>query len=119
MGGTTNVEVAVVEQAKGVLMLRYGLGSYEALAVLVSWSREADVGLGPLCRALVHGVCQGRRHASRESSWLVRWLEQRMRDEVVAASPGHFPGRLSGRLSGRFPGRFPGRIGADVGGLRR
>ena len=75
-------ESAVVEQAKGVLMLRYGVGSYEAFAVLVRWSREAGVVLQEAARALREGVCKGRVAAAHLDPWLVRWLEQRLRTEV-------------------------------------
>ena len=75
-------ESAVVEQAKGVLMLRYGVGSYEAFAVLVRWSREAGVVLQESARALMEGVCKGRVAAAHLDPWLVRWLEQRLRTEV-------------------------------------
>ena len=75
-------ESAVIEQAKGVLMLRYGVGSYEAFAVLLRWSREAGVVLQESARALMEGVCKGRVAAAHLDPWLVRWLEQRLRTEV-------------------------------------
>ena len=74
----------VIEQAKGVLMLRFGRGSYESLATLTQWSREADVTLLALCRAMVTGICQGR--VTPADHHLVRWLEKRLR--------GEHPGRL-------------------------
>ena len=70
----------VVEQAKGVLMLRYGIGSYESLATLAQWSRDAHVSLPELSRALVKGICQG--HSGPRERGLVRWLEHRLREEV-------------------------------------
>ena len=70
----------VVEQAKGVLMLRYGIGSYESLATLAQWSHDAHVSLPELSRALVKGICQG--HAGPRERGLVRWLEHRLREEV-------------------------------------
>ncbi len=50
----------VVEQAKGVLMLHYGSGSYEALGMMARWSEEAGVAVDNTARALVFGICQGR-----------------------------------------------------------
>jgi hypothetical protein len=76
-------EMAVIEQAKGVLMLRYGIGSYEALAVLGRWSQESGASLGDLSRAITHGVCQGHRGTATASTALVRWLEQRLREDLT------------------------------------
>lgn len=70
----------VVEQAKGVLMLRYGIGSYESLATLAQWSHDAHLSLPELSRALVKGICQG--HAGPRDRGVVRWLEHRLREEV-------------------------------------
>lgn len=78
-------EMAVVEQAKGVLMLRYGIGSYEALAVLGRWSQQSGFTIPDLARAITHGVCQG--HSTGEETALVRWLEQRLRDDLTGAVP--------------------------------
>lgn len=73
-------EPAVVEQAKGVLMLRFGIGSYEALAVLERWSHETGEPLPAVARAITHGICQGHDGAGDGS--LVRWLEQRFREDL-------------------------------------
>jgi ANTAR domain len=77
-------EPAVVEQAKGVLMLRYGIGSYEALAVLGRWSQESGFSLVDVARAITHGVCQGHSGRTPYERGLVRWLEQRLRGDVTA-----------------------------------
>lgn len=77
-------ELAVIEQAKGVLMLRYGIGSYEALAVLGHWSQESGVALVDLARALTHGVCQGHSGPDQTQEAVVRWLEQRLREDLSA-----------------------------------
>ena len=47
---TIEADRAVVEQAKGALMLRYGLNSHEALALLPAWSRE----MGTSVHAIAH-----------------------------------------------------------------
>ena len=73
---------AVVEQAKGVLMLRYGVGSYESLATLVRWAHDVDVPVPQIARTLTQGVCQGRPPAD-DGQWLVRWLEQRLREDIA------------------------------------
>lgn len=77
---------AVVEQAKGVLMLRYGVSSYEALAALAQWSRIAQVSLTELSRALVTGVCQG--HLTAGEGGLVRWLEHQLRRDLPQPTAG-------------------------------
>ncbi|GAB2741215.1 ANTAR domain-containing protein [Nocardioides pakistanensis] len=76
-------QALLVEQAKGALMFRYGITSYEALGVLLRWSRESGAGLTELSRALTHGVCQGRATFGMAGPWLVRWVEQRLRNDLV------------------------------------
>lgn len=80
-------ELAVVEQAKGVLMLRYGIGSYEALAVLGRWAQESGFSIPDVARAITHGVCQGHSGSAPYETGLVRWLEQRLRDDLAASGP--------------------------------
>jgi hypothetical protein len=75
----------VVEQAKGAVMLRYGVGSYEALAAMARWAREAHVTIEDVAHALVKGICQGR--VTPETQGMVRWLEQRLRSDIGGASP--------------------------------
>ena len=70
----------VVEQAKGALMLRYGIASRESLAVLDRWALEAGASVPEVATALVHGICLGR--VSAETEVTVRWLEQRLRGDV-------------------------------------
>ena len=70
----------LVEQAKGALMLRYGVGSRESLAVLERWSLEAGVPVRDVADALVTGICLGR--VTAETDGMVRWLEQRLRGGI-------------------------------------
>jgi hypothetical protein len=81
----TDLDRAIVEQAKGVLMLRYGVGSYESLAAMARWAREAHVPLPELANALVKGICQGR--VTPGTQGMVRWLEHRLRGDIGEA-PG-------------------------------
>lgn len=74
---------AVVEQAKGAIMLRYGVTSYESLAAMARWAREAHVSLEEVANAMVKGICQGR--VTPETKGLVRWLEQRLRAGIGEA----------------------------------
>lgn len=71
---------ALVEQAKGALMLRYGVGSRESLAVLQRWALEAGVPVRDIADALVTGICLGR--VTSETDGTVRWLEQRLRGDI-------------------------------------
>lgn len=76
----------MVEQAKGVLMFRYGVSSYEALAVLGRWAAESGYTLPAIARAITLGVCQGRWGTDRGDAGLVRWLENRLRTELAMAT---------------------------------
>jgi hypothetical protein len=78
----SRAESAVVEQAKGILMLRYGVGSYESFATLVRWSQDVDVTVVQIARTLTLGVCQGRTPSDDQGRWLLRWLEQRLREDI-------------------------------------
>lgn len=75
---------SVVEQAKGALMLHYGVSSYESLAAMARWAREAGVSVPEVAHALVKGVCQGR--VTQETEGMVRWLEQRLRAGIGEAA---------------------------------
>ena len=98
----TAAELAVVEQAKGVLMLRYGVGSYESLAAMARWAHEAQATLHEVAHALVKGVCQGR--VTAESQGMVRWLEQRLRGEIGEAPRAAAEGVAASRAGRRQPG---------------
>lgn len=76
-------ELAIIEQAKGVLMLRYGIGSFEALAVLERWSHQTGETLADISRAITHGICQGHSNPTADNAYLVRWLEQQFRLPLV------------------------------------
>lgn len=79
----------VVEQAKGAIMLRYGVSSYEALAAMARWAREAHVTIEDVAHALIKGICQGR--VTPEIQGMVRWLEQRLRGDIGEAPPTAAP----------------------------
>jgi hypothetical protein len=69
----------MVERAKGALMLRLGIGSPQALGLLLSWARTANTDLSRLADVLVRGLCEGDRDVVRTESLLLRWLETRLR----------------------------------------
>jgi ANTAR domain len=49
---------AVVEQAKGAVMLRYGVESHVALGILACWARGLDIPFARLAQAVVDGVTE-------------------------------------------------------------
>lgn len=70
----------VVEQAKGALMLRYGIDSPQAFAVMVRWSRLTRTSVPVLAHTLMHGICERNPGTETRQRTLVRWLEDQLRD---------------------------------------
>lgn len=70
----------VVEQAKGALMLRFGIDSHQAFAVLVRWSRVTRTSVPTLSQTLLHGICEGNPETEIRQRSLVRWLEDQLRN---------------------------------------
>ena len=68
-----------IEQAKGALMLRYGVNSQIALATLTRWADEAGADVAQVAHVLMHGICQGHVAVEARERHLVRWLEERLR----------------------------------------
>ena len=102
-------DVAVVEQAKGALMLRYGVGSYESLGAMVAWAREAEVTVHEVAHALVKGVCQG--HVTPDTRAMVRWLEKRLRTDIVEAGEDAGEGEGDGaRRRSTVVGHLPNQV---------
>ena len=81
----------VLEHARGALMLRYGIDSCQALAVLVHWSAASSASLDVVAHTLVHAICEGNPQTAARQRLLVRWLEQQMchhnLDQVLSTSP--------------------------------
>jgi hypothetical protein len=69
----------VMEHAKGALMLRYGIDSHQALAVLLSWARTTHTPVQTVAHTLVHGICEGSPQTELRQGPLMRWLESRLR----------------------------------------
>jgi hypothetical protein len=70
---------AVIEQAKGALMLHYRINSYQAFAVLVRWSRVTQLPVRTVAHTLVHGICEGSPQTEVRHRPLIRWLEDQLR----------------------------------------
>lgn len=75
-----DAHTAIIEQAKGALMLRYHVDSCEALAVLVRWARVTDTPVRTVAHTLLHGICEGNPQTEVRHRALVRWLEAQLRD---------------------------------------
>ena len=73
---------AVVEQAKGAVMLRYGVEPHVALGILACWARGLDIPFDKLARAVVDGVTE----------------------ESASAWPGHDPPARAGTAIRRTAG---------------
>lgn len=111
----TESDRAVVEQAKGVLMLHYGIDSRESRTVLDLWAREALVPLEDVADALIMGICLGQVPHGSEN--LVRWLEQRLRsgvDDVRGAGDEIAPARATTAGSATPPAPRP-EVAAALG----
>lgn len=78
----TDSDRAVVERATGALMLHFGTGSRESLAVLDRWASGTGVSLPEIADALVNGIGRGRVTPGTEHT--VRWLEQQIRRDTRA-----------------------------------
>lgn len=70
---------AVIEHAKGALMVRYGIDSHQAFAVLVRWSHVTRIPVHTIAGALVHGICEGGPQTEDRHRPLIRWLEDQLR----------------------------------------
>lgn len=78
---TTTPPGAVLEQAKGVLIFRYGIGADAALGLIELWAAERDATVDAVAQAVVRDICEGDRSQPSDPA-LVRWLEDRLRHEL-------------------------------------
>lgn len=76
---------ALIEQAKGALMLHYGIDSHQALAVLIGWARTSRTPVPTIAHTLLRGICEGNPQTEARHQALMRWLEAQLR----AGDPGH------------------------------
>jgi len=91
---------ALIEQAKGALMLHYGVDSHQAFAVLVGWARMSHTPVPTIAHTLLRGICEGSPQTEVRQRPLMRWLEAQLRDD----DPGHAQLRTA-------PGAGPVRTG--------
>lgn len=76
---------ALVEQAKGALMLRFGVGPHDAFALLLTWSRDMHTTLHTLTHTLVNGACQGSEGDQYDPA-LVSWLREQLSEDFSSPS---------------------------------
>jgi len=69
----------LIEQAKGALMMHFGMDSYQAFAVMVRWSRVTHVPVRTIAHTLLHGICEGNPQIESRQRPLIRWLEDQLR----------------------------------------
>ena len=81
----TDTNPALIEQAKGALMLHFGIDSHQALAVLVGWARTSGIPVPTIAHTLLRGICEGNPQTEVRQRALMRWLEAQLR----AGDPGH------------------------------
>jgi len=75
---------AVIEQAKGALVLRYGIPPERAFGVLRRWSQDRNIKLRTIADALI-AVSRGEGTAAFDAD-LVGWLRESL-DRAEAPSP--------------------------------
>lgn len=78
---------AVIEHAKGTLVLRYGIDPHQAFAVMVRWARVTHLPVAGLAEALVHGIGGSSPRTERRQAALLRWLEQQLLHDTPALAP--------------------------------
>lgn len=76
---------ALMDQAKGALMLHYGVDSHQAFAVLLGWARLSGTPVPTIAHVLLRGICEGNPQTEVRHRTLMRWLEAQLR----SGDPGH------------------------------
>ncbi|MFC7360372.1 ANTAR domain-containing protein [Nocardioides astragali] len=71
---------ALIEQAKGALMLHFGVDSHQAFAILLGWARASRTPVVVVAHTLLRGICEGNPHTEVRQRALVQWLEAQLRD---------------------------------------
>ena len=80
----------LMEQAKGVLIFRYGVDADTAAAQMNRWAAEAGEPVEAIAHAIVHDICQVDR-VDAKAPWLVRWLEGQLRHTSVSVHRQRVP----------------------------
>ena len=80
-----DADAALIERAKGALMLHYGVDSLQAFGVLVGWARRSGSPVSTIAQTLLRGICEGNPQTEVRQPALMRWLETQLR----TGDPGH------------------------------
>lgn len=75
----TDADAALIERAKGALMLHYGVDSHQAFAVLVGWARTSGSPVATIAHTLLRGICEGNPQTEVRQRALMRYLEAQLR----------------------------------------
>jgi hypothetical protein len=71
---------ALVEQAKGMLVHRYGIAPQDAGRLLDLWAQEANVEARTVAATLIEDIAQSASHPARDPA-LVEWLTERLQGD--------------------------------------
>lgn len=93
----TDANPALLEQAKGALMLHFGVDSHQAYALLVRWARQTGAPVPTIAHTLMRGISEGNPQTEVRHRPLMRWLEAQLRN----GDPDHE--RLRSATSRREP----------------
>lgn len=78
---------ALIEQAKGALMLHFGVDSHQAFAVLLGWARTSHTPVATIAHTLLRGICEGNPQTEVQEWTLMRWLEAELRKGAPDPGP--------------------------------
>lgn len=73
---------SVLERAKGALMLHTGIGSHEAMAILVGWAKATGRPVHTVAEVLVRGVWRGEREVLVAEADLTGWLQAQLKSQL-------------------------------------
>jgi hypothetical protein len=65
-----------VDRAKGAIMLRYGVNSHVAMAMITRWARDTHLSVAVVARALVEGAVRSGR-LPHDQHQIGEWLRAR------------------------------------------
>ena len=78
---------ATIERAKGALMRRYGMDTFQAFSLMVRWARQTHTPVHTLARTLVQGLDEADPQPEHRHRPLIRWLEAQLRHGEPRAWP--------------------------------
>lgn len=70
---------ATIERAKGALMRRYGMDSFQAFSLMVRWARLSHTPVHIVAKTLAQDIDEADSQPERRHSPLIRWLEGQLR----------------------------------------